>query len=434
MELTVIGTGYVGLVTAAVFADFGNQVWGLDIDKKKISSLKSGNIPFFEKGLKEIVWRNLKKKKLFFTSNYNKALAKSEVIFISVGTPAKKNGDYDLSYIYRSAESIAKALKNYCVVCIKSTVPPNTSGEVGKILRRFSVVPFDLASCPEFLREGSAIEDTLHPSRIIIGVESKKAKDLLLKLHKPIKAPKLICDIKSAQMIKYAANAFLATKISFINSIARLSDKVGADIKNVSVGLGLDPRIGGKFLNAGLGYGGSCFPKDTWALIAYAKRLGYNFKFLKEVDNVNEAQIDYFIDKIVKALDGSVKGKIVSVLGLSFKPGTDDMREARSVELIKKLLNLGAKVRVYDPKALDKAKVVFSKKLLKNIHFCDTVYKALEDSFALLLVTEWPEFKKLDFKKAGRLMKRKVVIDGRNIYNSNKLKSLGFIYKGVGRE
>lgn len=429
MNIAVIGTGYVGLVTAAVFASLGNKVWGVDIDENKIKKLEDGSVPFYEPGLKELVLREIKKGNLSFTTSYKEAVPSSEVIFICVGTPPKEKGDYDLSYVFESAKSVGKNLNKYAVVCIKSTVPPSTGEAVEKIIKKETSVDFDIASCPEFLKEGSAIDDSFHPSRVVIGTENKRARDLLLKLHKPIKGIRLICDIKSAQMIKYAANAMLATRISFINSIARLCDVIGADIDKVSEGLGLDPRIGKQFLNAGLGYGGSCFPKDTWALITYAQRLGYDFKFLKEVDNVNQDQITYFVNKIINACGGSVKNKVVTILGLAFKPKTDDMREARSVLIINALQKKGAKIKVYDPVAMGGAK-----KILRKVEYFKDSYKALKDSSALILVTEWDQFKKLDFKKAARLMKDKVIIDGRNIYNPDKVKKLGFKYQGVGRK
>lgn len=428
MKICVIGTGYVGLVTAAIFSHFGNQVWGVDIDKNKIKKLKTGIVPFYEPQLSKLITDNLKAKRLIFTSSYGEAIPQVEVIFICVGTPPRGNGDYDLSYVFASAKAIAQNLKKYAVICIKSTVPPSTSKMVEEIISQETKIPFDLASCPEFLREGSAIKDSFNPSRIVIGTEGEKAKEILLKLHEPIKGPRLICDLKSAQMIKYAANAFLATKISFINSIARLCDVVHADIDKVAEGLGLDLRIGREFLNAGLGYGGSCFPKDTWALITYAKRLGYDFKFLKEVDNVNQTQIDYFIEKILKTCEGSVKNKVLTVFGLAFKPDTDDMREARSVEIIEKLQALGAKINACDPEALENAK-----KILKGVNFYQDFYQALKNSEALLLITQWPIFKTIDFKKAGNLMKRKVIVDGRNFYDPTTVKKLGFIYEGIGR-
>ena len=428
MNICVLGTGYVGLVTAAIFAHFDNQVWALDIDEEKINSLKKGETPFYEPRLKELVLKGIKKGNLRFTRSYKEAISDSEIIFICVGTPSKEKGDYDLSHVFSASESIGKNLKKYAVICIKSTVPPSTGDEVEKIIRKETAVAFDVASCPEFLKEGSAVKDSLHPSRIVIGVKSKKAKEILLKLHRPIKAPVLTCDIKSAQMIKYAANAFLATKISFINSIARLCDSVGADVDAVSKGLGLDPRIGKQFLRAGVGYGGSCFPKDTWALIAYAKRLGYDFKFLKEVDNVNQDQINYFVDKIIKVCDGSVKNKNLTVLGLAFKPNTDDMREARSIDLIKKLQELGAEINAYDPVAIENAK-----KILQKVKFYIDPYEALKDSSALILITEWPEFKKLDFGKIKKSMNYAFLADARNMFDKDKLRKFGFEYIGMGK-
>jgi len=428
MRIAVIGTGYVGLVTSAVFSDLNNQVYAVDIDESKIENLKKGKVPFYEPRLEEMVVRNLKNKKLFFTTSYSEAIDKAEIIFICVGTPAKENGDYNLSYVKSASKSIGENLKNYAVIVIKSTVPPNTGKKVSKIIKEKTETEFDIASCPEFLKEGSAVEDSLNPDRIVIGADSKKAQQLLLKLHKPIKGERLLCSIKSAQLIKYAANSFLATKISFINSIARICDKIGADIKDVALGLGLDPRIGKQFLQAGLGYGGSCFPKDTWALIAYAKRLGYNFKFLKEVDNVNKNQIEYFVKKVVQACEGSVKGKVLTVLGLSFKPNTDDIREARSIPIIKKLQKRGAQIKAVDPVAVDNAK-----KVLKGVDFFEDPYKALQDSSALLLVTEWKDFKELNFDKLKKKMKKKVIVDGRNIYDPKLLKKKGFYYIGIGR-
>lgn len=428
MNIAVIGTGYVGLVTSAIFADFGNKVWGVDVDKKKIKSLQAKVIPFYEPGLKEMVSRNIDNSRLTFTTSYEKAISKAKVIFICVGTPPKKDGSYDLKYVFSSAESISENLKRYAVVCLKSTVPPSVNSEVKKIMLKGTKTPFDLASCPEFLREGSAIKDSLNPARVVIGVETEKAKKILLKLHQPIKAPRLICGLKSAQMIKYGANSLLATKISFINSMARLCEIIGANIDDVAKGLGLDPRIGGRFLKAGLGYGGSCFPKDTWALISYAQKLGYDFKFLKEVDNVNQSQIDYFAAKIEKACAGKLKNKTLTILGLSFKPETDDMREARSVKLIQKLQKKGAKINACDPVAIENARHI-----LTGVNFYQDPYQALKQSSALILVTEWEQFRKLDFKKAAQLMKEKIVVDGRNIYQAEKLKKLGFKYQGIGR-
>jgi len=428
MKVAVVGVGYVGLVTAAVFAEFGNEVWAVDIDKKKIASLKSKIIPFYEPGLKAIVVRNMNRGRLHFTTSYQKAIPNSEVIFICVGTPPKKDGSYNLDYVFTAAAQIANHLQKRTLVVIKSTVPPGTNKEVKKIMEKQTTTAFELASCPEFLREGSAIKDAFTPYRVVIGVESKKAADLLLKLHQPIKAPKLVCDVNSAQLIKYAANAFLATKISFINLMARICDRIGADIEKVSEGLGLDPRIGKMFLKAGLGYGGSCFPKDTWALISFAKKIGVDFHFLSSVDKINKTQIGYFVHKVVKACQGSVKGKTVAILGLSFKPNTDDLRESRSLLVIEKLKKLGAKIRVYDPVAIPKAK-----KLLKNVKYTQDVYEVAKGADVLCLVTEWNEFKNLNFRKIKKLMRKPIIVDGRNIYEPKKLKKLGFDYLGIGR-
>lgn len=427
MNICVVGTGYVGLVTAALFAKLGNQVWGVDVDEKKIRNLSCGEIPFYEPELKPLVLQSLKKGNLKFTNNYQQAMDKAEVVFICVGTPPKANGDYDLSYIFQSAKAIAQNLTSYTVVVIKSTVPPGTGEKVEEIIKAYTTIPFDVASCPEFLREGSAVWDSFHPSRIVIGAQTLQAKDKILKLHQKLEAPRVICDIASAQLIKYAANAFLATKISFINSIANICDKVGADVTKVSEGLGLDPRIGKSFLNAGLGYGGSCFPKDTWALISFARRLGYDFEFLKQVDKVNKEQINYFVQKVEKAFEGNIKGKILTILGLAFKPNTDDLRESRSLEVIRMLQKKGAIIRVTDPVAIKGAE-----KVLKRVKFYTDIYQALEGSEALLLVTEWKEYADLDFARIKRIMAKPVIIDGRNFFEGKKLKKIGFIYQGIG--
>jgi UDPglucose 6-dehydrogenase len=423
-----VGIGYVGLVTAAVFAKLGNQVWGLDIDKEKIKTLKAKKIPFFEPGLKELVVREIEKKHLHFTTSYQEAIPQSEIVIICVGTPPKINGDYDLNFVFSAAKKIAQAINKYTVIVIKSTVPPSTGKKVKEIIKKLTRFPFDIASCPEFLREGSAVWDSFHPSRIVIGTDNKKAETLLLKLHRLLKAPRVTCDIASAQLIKYAANAFLATKISYINAIAIICDKVGANILKVQEGLGLDPRIGQSFLNAGLGYGGSCFPKDTWALISFAKRQGYDFTFLKQVDQINKDQIGYYINKTEKLLGGDLKNKTITILGLAFKPDTDDLREARSLAIIRHLQEKGAYVQATDPAAISNAG-----KIIKNVQFFSNVYEALKDSDALLLVTEWSDYRKLNFMKIKKIMKKPVIIDGRNILPAEKLKRLGFIYEGIGR-
>lgn len=414
MKICVVGTGYVGLVTAAVFSELGHEVVGLDIDGAKVKSLEAGKIPIYEPGLDQLVSKNLDSGRLSFTTSYPQALKNVGVIFICVGTPPKPDGSYDSRFVYAAAQSIAKHLTNEAVIVIKSTVPPSTSNKVREIIQKSAKVKFSVASVPEFLREGQAVNDALHPSRVVIGADSKKAEQVLIDLHQKLKSPILTMSPESAQLVKYASNAFLATKISFINSMAILADKVGADVTDVAKGLGLDPRIGSSFLNPGLGYGGSCFPKDTWALIAFAKNLGYDFKFLKEVDQVNQKQVDYLIAKM-----GDVKGKVLTVLGLAFKPNTDDVREARSTILIKKLEKLGAIVHAYDP-------VVKTK-------YADA-YQALINSDGLVLVTEWQEFLELNWKKIKRIMRRPNVFDGRNFLDSKKLKKLGFAYRGIGRQ
>ncbi len=414
MKICVVGTGYVGLVTAAVFSELGHEVVGLDIDAAKVKSLEAGKIPIYEPGLDQLVSKNLNSGRLSFTTSYPQALKNVGVIFICVGTPPKPDGSYDSRFVYAAAQSIAKHLTNEAVIVIKSTVPPSTSNKVREIIQKSAKVKFSVASVPEFLREGQAVNDALHPSRVVIGADSKKAEQVLIDLHQKLKSPILTMSPESAQLVKYASNAFLATKISFINSMAILADKVGADVTDVAKGLGLDPRIGSSFLNPGLGYGGSCFPKDTWALIAFAKNLGYDFKFLKEVDQVNQKQVDYLIAKM-----GDVKGKVLTVLGLAFKPNTDDVREARSTILIKKLEKLGAIVHAYDP-------VVKTK-------YADA-YQALINSDGLVLVTEWQEFLELNWKKIKRIMRRPNVFDGRNFLDSKKLKKLGFAYRGIGRQ
>lgn len=430
MKLTVIGTGYVGIVSAVVFANFGNEVWGLDVDKKRIDILKKGKLHIFEPDLEKYLKKGLKSGRLHFTTFYDVALRDVDVILICVGTPSKLDGDYNLSYIFSAAKSIGRNLQNYAVIAIKSTVPPGTSAEVKKRIQDLTDIPFDLASCPEFLREGSAIYDSLHPARVVIGTETQKARKILLDLHQPIKAPRIVCDILSAQMIKYAANAFLATKISFINAIAVICDKIGADVKTVSEGLGLDERIGKSFLNPGLGYGGSCFPKDISALIHFAKRVNYDFSFLREIEKINTKQVDYFLEKLeLVVVEKTLMRKRVAVLGLSFKPNTDDIRESRSIYLLRRLLQKGAKVQVYDPIALKNAKKIFGRK----IDLRKDAYDAVRGSDVVFIATAWNEFKKLHLKKVARLMQGDILVDGRNIFDPEIVRKAGLNYMGVGR-
>jgi UDPglucose 6-dehydrogenase len=429
MQISVIGTGYVGVVTAVVLAELGHDVFAIDIDKTKIALLKQGKSPIYEPGLEELLQKNIKAGRLHFTSSYKDSIPVSQAVFICVGTPSKKDGSYDPKYVLSATKDIAKNLGQYTVIAIKSTVPPSIGEEVRLIVDKYTDKSYDLASVPEFLREGSAIEDAFNPSRIVIGVDSDRAEQVLLDIHKKLPGKKIVCSIKSAQLVKYAANAFLATKISFINSLAILADKIGADIDEVVDGFGSDPRIGKSFLRAGLGYGGSCFPKDTHALIAYADKLSYDFSFLKQVDKINKQQVSYVVSKIKKMVNNKPKNRTVALLGLAFKPHTDDMREARSITLVKKLISAGFTVKVYDPIAMSSAK----KLLPENVYMAKNSLDCVRGADILCLVTEWPEFFDLDWKKVKKIMKSPIVFDGRNFLDYNKLKDLGFQYEGIGR-
>lgn len=437
MTITFIGHGYVGLVTATVFADLGNTVWVIGHTPSKIENLKKGIIPIYEPGLEEMVKRNVNAGRLLFTLDYTASIPGSDVVFIAVGTPPKSNGEADLSVVFDVAGKIGKHLKKYAVVITKSTVPVRTSEKVRKIITDLKPdnIDFDYASVPEFLREGQAISDTLHPDRVVIGSDSKKAEELLIELHKPIisgndKVSLVLTNIPTAEMIKYASNAFLATKISFANAIAKLSEKLGADGPQVLKAIGQDKRIGGAFLNAGAGYGGSCFPKDVKALIAIAGNYGYDFKLLKEVEAINQDAIKGISDKARKALNGSVKGKTIGILGLSFKPDTDDLRDAPSISIISQLLEDGAAIKVYDPVAINNAKLKLPE---GSILYAGNPYDVAKDAELLILMTEWNEFKELDLQKLKKLMSKPNLIDGRNIYNPGKARDIGFNYIGIGR-
>ncbi len=429
MQIAVIGHGYVGLVTASIFADLGNIVYVVGRTREKIDKLKKGITPFYEPGLAEIVKRNIEANRLFFTLNYKDAIPGSKIVFICVGTPSLSNGEADLSSVFQAALEIGKNIKDYLVVVTKSTVPVGTNRKVGKIIdkKKPRKTNFDIASCPEFLKEGTALSDTLNPDRIVIGVESPKARDLLLDLHKPIDGETIITTIETAEMIKYASNALLSTKISFSNAMSFICDKVGADVEEVMTAVGLDKRLGRSFLYPGVGYGGSCFPKDVKALIAVASNYGYNFELLKAVNKINQEAKERFVEKIVQTM-GSVKNKTIAVLGLSFKPNTDDMREAPSVTIIRSLVQLGAKIKVYDPVAMENAK-----KVLPDLTFCLNPQETAIGADALVVLTEWNEFKQLDLKSMKKVMKGSYLFDGRNIYDPVKVKNVGFIYKGVGR-
>lgn len=429
MNISIIGSGYVGLVTGTCFADLGNRVICVDNDEEKIKLLKKGIMPIYEPGLEELVKRNVKEKRLSFTTSIEEGVKRAKVIFIAVGTPPKKGGEANLSYVEAVSKEIARNMKGYKVVVEKSTVPVETGEWVKHTIKinNRKKVPFDVVSNPEFLREGSAIPDFMNPDRIVLGVESKRAEKIMTELYKPLKAPIIITDIKSAEIIKHASNAFLATKISFINAVANLCEKTGADILQVAEGMGYDKRIGRAFLNAGIGFGGFCFPKDLAAFRHIAQKLGYDFNLLKEVERINEAQKRLILEKIEKAL-WNLNHKTIGILGLSFKPNTDDLRYAPSLDIIKALQREGARIKAFDPAAMKKAA-----KILKKIEFCPDAYEVAKGSDCLVILTEWNEFKELDLKKIKRLLKTPVIIDGRNIYEPKEMKKLGFKYQGIGR-
>lgn len=431
MTIAFIGHGYVGLVSAAVFADLGNTVWVVGRTKEKIEKLKKGITPFYEPGLAELVKRNVDAKRLLFTLDYKEAVGPAEIIFICVGTPPKDNGEADLTNVYAAAESIGKALVGYKVVVTKSTVPPGTNRKIGEILNRVKPegASFAIASAPEFLREGTAIDDTLNPDRVVIGTTSDRAQALLLELHKPIDGKVVLCNVETAELIKYASNSLLSAKISFANAIAFLSEKIGADVERVLEGVGLDKRIGRSFLYPGVGYGGSCFPKDVKALTAFAAAYGYDFAFLKAVDEINKDAGRHFIEKILRHFQGKLKNKKIAVLGLSFKPNTDDMREAPSIVIINELIKRGARVSAYDPVAMENARPV----LPKTVSYAKDAYDAARGADAVAVITEWNEFRQLDLVRLARGLKHLVLFDGRNIYEPTRVKQLGFIYYGVGR-
>jgi len=429
MNIAIIGAGYVGLVTSACFAELGNIVICVDNDPEKIALLKKLKMPFFEKGLDKMVKKNVKLGRLVFTDSIEYAVKKSLIIFICVGTPPKHGGEADLSYVENVAARIAKNMPSYRLIIEKSTVPVETGGWIEHTVRINNKrgVKFDVASNPEFLKEGTAIEDFMRPDRIVIGVESKKAKALLTRLYSPIKAEIVVTDIKSAELIKHASNSFLAAKISFINSIANICEKTGADVEKVSYGIGLDKRIGRGFLKSGIGYGGFCFPKDLDAFIHISDKMGYDFSILKAVRKVNEHQRQIFLKKIEKEL-WIINNKTISVLGLAFKPNTDDMRFAPSVDIINSLIHAGARVKAYDPQAMEKAKDI-----LKDVIFCKDPYEAAKASDALLILTEWDEFKVMKLSRIKKLLKHPLIIDGRNMFDPVKMQKLGFKYISIGR-
>lgn len=436
MKIAVVGTGYVGLVTGTCFSEVGIDVTCIDIDQKKIENLKKGILPIYEPGLEEMVLRNYEKGRLHFSTNIAEAIQGCEAAFIAVGTPPGEDGSADLKYVLAVAKAIGENISDYTVVLTKSTVPVGTADKVKAeiqkaLLSRGSKIEFDVASNPEFLKEGAAVEDFLKPDRIVIGVETERAEEVIRKMYKPFLLnghPIYFMDIRSSEMTKYAANSMLATRISFMNDIANLCELVGADVNKVRQGIGSDARIGNKFIYPGIGYGGSCFPKDVKALIRTAKEYGYNMRILNAVEDVNEAQKEVLFDKIMKHFNGDIKGKTFGMWGLSFKPKTDDMREAPSLVLIDKILKAGGKVKAYDPVAMKEAHHMIG----DIITYCKDDYDALIDVDALLLVTEWPEFRSPNFEVMKKLMKGHVIFDGRNIYDRAEMKEVGFSYYCIG--
>jgi UDPglucose 6-dehydrogenase len=431
MNICVVGTGYVGLVTGAVFADLGNDVVCVDNDRAKIDGLRAGQMPIYEPGLEEMVTRNVGDGRLAFGTDLAAAVRQSDVIFIAVGTPSKDSGETDLSQVEAVAAGIGRAMDRYKVVVNKSTVPVGTGELVREVIARQQPRPveFDVVSNPEFLREGSAIEDTLRPDRIVIGAQTQQVAMTLVELYAPLERPMIITDLPSAEVIKYASNAFLAAKISFINAIANICEAAGADVSQVMKGMGLDPRIGAQFLQAGLGYGGSCFPKDVDSLIHTAARLGYDFKLLRSVAEINRERAAHLVEMMRKAL-GPLDDKTVAVLGLAFKPNTDDMREARSLEVIRLLHGAGAAIRAYDPVANGNARRL----LPDTVVFGESAYEAARGADAIALVTEWNEFRFLNLERLRGLMRRPVIFDGRNLYEPERMRRLGFEYYSIGRK
>lgn len=436
MKITIVGTGYVGLVTGTCFSEVGIDVTCVDIDDKKIENLKKGIIPIYEPGLEEMVNRNVEKGRLHFSTNLTSTLNGTNVIFSAVGTPPDEDGSADLQYVLGVAREIGRNMTDYILIVTKSTVPVGTAQKVKDAIqqeldKRGANIDFDVASNPEFLKEGAAVEDFLKPDRIVVGVESQKAENLMKRLYKPFTLnghPVIFMDVPSAEMTKYAANSMLATKISFMNDIANLCEIMGADVNMVRKGIGSDSRIGKKFIYPGIGYGGSCFPKDIKALIKTAELNGYSLRVLKAVEEVNEDQKSVLFEKLNKYYDNNLKGKIIGLWGLSFKPKTDDMREAPALTIIEKLLEAGAKVTAYDPVATDEAK----RRLGNSINYAKDQYEALIDADALMIITEWPEFRFPNFNVVKKLLKNPAIFDGRNVYDLPEMKSMGFDYFCIG--
>jgi UDPglucose 6-dehydrogenase len=433
MRVAMIGSGYVGLVSGACFADFGHHVTCVDKDENKIAALKRGETPIYEPGLTDLIASNVAQGRLSFTTDLKPAVAEADAVFIAVGTPSRRgDGHADLSYVYAAAAEIAQAISHFTVIVTKSTVPVGTGDEVERIIRNEKPdAEFAVVSNPEFLREGAAIQDFKHPDRIVVGTTDAHAKDVMNELYRPLylnASPILYTGRRTAELIKYAANCFLATKITFINEISDLAEKVGADVQEIARGIGLDNRIGSKFLHAGPGFGGSCFPKDLVALVKTAQDNAVPLRIIETVVAVNDQRKRAMARKVATALDGEMRDKTISVLGLTFKPNTDDMREAPSIPLITALQDMGAKVRVYDPAGMEQAK-----KMIENVTYCENAYDCAKGGDALVLVTEWEQFRALDLRRLKNAMAQPIVVDLRNAYNAAQMKQAGFAYHGIGR-
>lgn len=433
MNIAVVGTGYVGLVTGTCFADTGNNVICVDIDADKVKRMQAGEVPIYEPYLDTVFERNIRQDRLHFTTDLKEAIADAKIIFLALPTPPGEDGSADLSYVLGVAEELGKIITDYKVIVDKSTVPVGTSELVHAKLAEHAKVDFDVVSNPEFLREGFAVEDFMKPDRVVIGTSSERAAKIMEDLYKPFVRqgnPLIVMDEKSAELTKYAANAFLATKITFMNEIANFCEKVGADVDKVRAGIGTDTRIGKRFLFPGIGYGGSCFPKDVQALAKSGKQFGYDFQILDSVLRVNDKQKLTLIEKLKKYYDGNLSGKTFALWGLSFKPDTDDIREAPALYMIQALIDAGAKVRAFDPEASENVKGMFGDK----IDYFDNMYDAVDGADALLIATEWSVFRNPDFDKLEKLLKTKTVFDGRNLYENSKMKELGFYYESIGRQ
>jgi UDPglucose 6-dehydrogenase len=433
MKIAVIGTGYVGLVTGTCFAETGNTVTCVDIDEKKVATLKSGRITIFEHGLEAMFEKNVHQERLFFTTDLATGIKDAKIIMLALPTPPGEDGSADLQYVLKVAEQIGPLLKEYTVIVNKSTVPVGTAELVRERIAKKATVEFDVVSNPEFLREGLAVEDFMKPERVVVGTKSARATKLMENLYAPFTRqgnPIIFMDERSSELTKYAANAFLATKITFMNEVANLCENLGADVDLVRKGIGTDSRIGKRFLFAGIGYGGSCFPKDVQALAKSSKDSNYDFKILKSVMDVNEKQKTKLIGGIKKYFNGSLNGKTVAIWGLAFKPQTDDIREAPSLYNIQELVDLGAVVKVHDPEAMENVKKIFGDK----IQYSDHQYDILEGADALLIVTEWPEYRNPDFERMAKVMKSKAIFDGRNLYGLDQMNELGFTYISIGRK